>query len=203
MFALDLAGVAVFAVSGALAAGRKRLDVLGVVVIALVTAVGGGTLRDVLLDRHPIFWIAHPAYLAVIVGAALGTVVYVRFRRPPAHSLQVADALGLALFAIAGAQVADAHALPAATVVFMGTITGVAGGVVRDVLTAEIPIVLRPSQLYATAAIAGTSLYVGLVRLGADAALAAGAGMAAVAAIRVAAMVWDLRLPAMRLPDDG
>jgi uncharacterized membrane protein YeiH len=199
--ALDLLGVAVFAVSGALAAGRKGLDVLGVVVVAMVTAVGGGTLRDVLLDRHPIFWIAHPSYLLVIVGAALATVVYVRFRRPPAQSLQIADALGLALFAIAGARVADAHGLPAATVVFMGTITGVAGGIVRDVLTAEIPVVLRPSQLYATAAIVGTAFFVGLERLGADARVAAALGMLAVAAIRLAALRFDLRLPAMRLPD--
>jgi uncharacterized membrane protein YeiH len=203
MMALDLLGVAVFAVSGALAAGRKRLDVLGAVVLALVTAVGGGTLRDVLLDRHPIFWIAHPSYLLVIVATALATVVYVRFLRPPAQSLQVADALGLALFAIAGAQVADARGLSAATVVFMGTITGVAGGVLRDVLTAEIPVVLRPSQLYATAAIAGTGLYVGLERLGVDAGVAAAAGMVVVVSIRLAALAWDLRLPTMRMPDAG
>ena len=79
LYALDLIGVAVFAVSGALAAGRKRLDLLGVVVLALVTAIGGGTIRDVLLDRHPIFWLVEPAYLVVIVAAALGTVVYARF----------------------------------------------------------------------------------------------------------------------------
>jgi uncharacterized membrane protein YeiH len=200
MFAFDLAGVAVFAVSGALAAGRKQLDVLGVVVIALVTAIGGGTLRDLLLDRHPIFWIRHPAYLVVIVAAALATVLYVRWRQPPAQTLQVADALGLALFAIAGAEVAAARGLPAATVVVMGTITGVAGGILRDVLTAEIPVVLRPTQLYATAAIVGTTAYVGLVRLGVDDGVAAGAGMLTVAAIRMAALVWDLRLPAMRLP---
>jgi uncharacterized membrane protein YeiH len=90
---LDLIGVAVFAISGALAAGRKRLDLLGVIVLGLVTAVGGGTIRDLLLDRHPIFWLADPAYVLVIVAAALLTVAYVRWRPPPAAALLYADAL--------------------------------------------------------------------------------------------------------------
>ena len=104
---LDLIGVAVFAISGALAAGRKGLDLIGVVVLALVTAIGGGTIRDVLLDRHPIFWLADPAYPLVITAAALATVVYARTWRPPESALLVADALGLALFSVAGAQIAE------------------------------------------------------------------------------------------------
>ena len=84
LYILDLLGVAVFAASGALAAGRKRMDVLGVVVIGAVTAIGGGTLRDVLLDRYPVFWMADPTYLAVILAAALLTLAYMRFRRPRA-----------------------------------------------------------------------------------------------------------------------
>src|SRR5688572_15071003 len=100
-------GVAVCAVSGALAAGRKSLDLLGVAAIALVTAIGGGTLRDVLLGRYPIFWIADPSYLAVILVAAAGTVLYVRFREPPYKALVIADAFGLGFFTITGAQVAE------------------------------------------------------------------------------------------------
>src|SRR3954471_14092812 len=80
---LDLLGVAVFAISGALAAGRRRLDLIGVLVLAAVTAVGGGTVRDLLLDRHPIFWLADARYLVVIIGAALATVLYVRWARVP------------------------------------------------------------------------------------------------------------------------
>src|SRR5665213_1840521 len=164
---LDFVGVAVFAVSGALAAGRKQLDLLGVIVLALVTAIGGGTIRDVLLGRHPIFWLTNAAYIIVITVSALLTVAYAHWRRPPHSALLVADALGLALFSIAGAQIAEHTGLPAISGIVLGTITGSAGGVVRDVLSAEIPLVLRRGNLYATAAIAGTATYFVLESLGA------------------------------------
>src|SRR5580704_44498 len=94
---LSMLGVGVFAASGALAAGRKNFDLLGVIVIAVVTAVGGGTMRDLLLDRHPIFWVQDTRHLSVILAAAALTLAYIRFRTPP-HALRaVADALGLAL----------------------------------------------------------------------------------------------------------
>lgn len=196
----DFAGVAVFAVSGALAAGRKELDLLGVVVIATVTAIGGGTLRDLLLDRHPVFWTARPTYLYVIIGAALLTVAYSSRLRPPERSLAVADALGLAVFTISGAQIAEAQAFPGVVVVIMGTLTGVAGGVVRDVLCAEIPMILRPGRIYATAAIAGAVLY--LVLQGPlGRAPAEIAGMLCVAGLRLAAIAWNLSLPAFALPE--
>lgn len=134
LYLLDLIGVAVFAVSGALAAGRKQMDLLGVAVIATVTAIGGGTLRDILLDRNPVFWIEDPTYLLVILAAAALTLLYARFHKPPRTSLLIADALGLALFTISGAQLAEEQKLSAVIVVLMGTITGTAGGVLRDVL---------------------------------------------------------------------
>lgn len=197
--ALELVGVAVFAISGALAAGRKSLDLLGVVVIATVTAVGGGTLRDLLLDRHPVFWIADPVHLYVIFSAALLTVFYARRFPPPERTLLIADALGLALFSISGAQIAERAGLPAIAVVIMATLTGVAGGALRDVLTAEIPLILRRGRIYATAAITGTILYLLLENV-IDRTVAALAGMAAVAALRFAAIVWNLTLPVFTLP---
>ena len=195
---LEFAGVGVYAVSGALAAGRKKLDLIGVMVIASVTAIGGGTLRDLLLDRHPVFWIARPAYLYVIVVAAFATVIYASRFRPPDRLLQIADALGLALFTISGAQIAEERGLPAVVVILMGTLTGVAGGVIRDVLSAEIPTILRKGQIYATAAIVGSAIYLALqsVMPQATAALAA---MAAIALLRIAAIVWDLTLPVFSL----
>ena len=93
---LEYTGVAVFAISGALAAGRKSLDLIGVVVIATATAIGGGTLRDLLIDRHPVFWVDQPVYLWIILAAALVTVAYTRRFRPPERSLAYADAAGLA-----------------------------------------------------------------------------------------------------------
>src|ERR1700722_18404539 len=148
LFILSMLGVAVFAASGALAAGRKNFDLLGVVVIALVTAVGGGTLRDLLLDRHPIFWVKDPSHLTVILASAALTLAYVRFRKPPLAALAVADAFGLALFTISGAEVAEAQGLPWLTVIVMGTVTGSAGGVLRDVLNREVPLLSRQADLF-------------------------------------------------------
>jgi uncharacterized membrane protein YeiH len=202
LYTLDLIGVAVFAISGALAAGRKRLDLLGVVVLALVTAIGGGTIRDVLLDRHPLFWLVDPAYLLVIVGAALATVVFARFRVAPEPTLLVADALGLALFSVAGAQIAARAGVPALGGIVLGTITGAAGGIVRDVLSAEIPHVLRRGNLYASAAVAGTAVYVALDALGVAHMAATVLGMAVVAGVRFAAIWWRLQLPEFRLDED-
>lgn len=203
LHALDYIGAAVFAVSGALAAGRRRLDLLGVVVLALVTAVGGGTIRDLLLNRQPIFWLADRWYLVVIVGAALATVAYARWRRPPEASLLVADALGLALFSMAGAQIAESRGMPMLSGVTLGTVTGVAGGAVRDILCAEIPLVLRRGNLYASAAIAGTGLYFILQRSGVPRHFASLVGMAVVAAVRFASIWWGLQLPVFELDHES
>ncbi|MEQ8331393.1 MAG: trimeric intracellular cation channel family protein [Longimicrobiales bacterium] len=194
LYFLDLLGVAVFAASGALAAGRKSLDLLGVVVIGAVTAIGGGTIRDLLLDRT-VFWIADPTYLWVILGAALTTVAWTARFKPPRNSLAIADALGLGLFAVGGAQVAEEAGVGAIIVVLLGTMTGVAGGVVRDVLTNDVPMILRRGDLYASAAIAGTSLYLVLGAVGMPRDTAALVGMATIVALRLAAIIWGLSLP--------
>jgi uncharacterized membrane protein YeiH len=202
LYLLDLTGVAVFAISGALAAGRRGLDLLGVIVLGMATAVGGGTIRDVLLDRHPIFWLADPAYPTVIVAASLMTVAYTRWRPPPRAALLVADALGLALFSVVGAQVAEAAGLPAVSCVLLGAVTGAAGGAVRDVLSAEVPLILRRGNLYASAAVAGTTTYVLLEWGGVVRAHAAVAGMVVCAGLRFAAIWWGLQLPTFQLGED-
>jgi uncharacterized membrane protein YeiH len=198
---LDLAGVAVFAISGALAAGRKQLDLLGVVVTAVVTAIGGGTFRDLLLDHHPVFWIANPIYLEVILAAALLTVLYTKFLRPPHKALLVADALGLALFSISGAQIAEQADLHGLIVILMGTITGTAGGVLRDVLLADIPVILRRGNIYATAAMIGIAAYLLLQQAGVMVSVAALLGMMIITALRLAAIIWGLMLPTFNLSD--
>ena len=194
LYLLDLFGVAVFAVSGALTAGRKGMDLFGVVVVAVVTAIGGGTVRDVLLDERPIFWIEDPTYLAVILAAAGATLVYGCFFTPPRGSLLIADAFGLAVFTFIGARTAYEAGVPLVIVVLMGAITGAAGGVMRDVLCAEVPLILR-REIYATAALAGAAVYVLLEVVGVDAPLVALLPIATVFALRLAAIRFDLHVP--------
>ena len=207
-YVLELLGVAVFAISGALSAGKKGMDFLGVVVIAALTAVGGGTLRDLLLNRHPIFWITNPAYLFVIGPTALLTLYlmhkypgYMKRHPGPGNALLLADALGLALFSLSGAQIAESAGLSFIIVVLMGTMTGAAGGVLRDILSAEIPLILR-RDIYATAAIAGISLYLLLQNVGLERQWAFGLGMVVVFGLRLLAMLGGLRLPIFRLPEE-
>lgn len=204
LFVCNILGVVVFAASGALSAGRKGFDFVGVAVLAVVTALGGGTLRDVLLDRHPVFWIRETAYLWTALAAAGATVGYVRFRKPPWSALLIADALGLAFFTIIGAQVAEMHGHAGLVVVLMGAVTGVAGGVLRDVLSNEVPLLFRPTEpLYATAALAGATGYLLLQTAGLEANHASLCGMVLIAVMRLAAIFWRLRLPPVQVPEES
>lgn len=201
--AIELVGVAAFAASGVLSAGRKGMDLIGVAAIAFVTALGGGTLRDLLLDR-PIFWIASRDYIYVCLIATVVTLVWVRVTVPPYRALLVADALGLAFFVIGGTAIAQQAGEWGVVALLMGVITGSAGGVIRDVLSAEIPLVLRPGRLYVTAAIAGAALYLVLEWFGMRRDLAGYAGMTLIAAMRFTSMRWNVRLPPPRFtPHDG
>ncbi len=197
LYYLELAGVAVFAATGVLASRDRDLDVMGVIVVATITAIGGGTLRDVLLDRNPIFWIDNTGYLLVIIAAALATILYLRVRPEPGATLLVADALGLGLFAISGARVAEGEGLSPLIVVLMGTMTGVTGGVLRDVITARVPLILR-QDIYATAAILGIVSYLALGAAGLARTWAAVSGMLVVVVLRLAAIRWGLHLPVVR-----
>lgn len=201
LYLLDLFGVAVFAVSGALTAGRKSMDLFGVIVVAVITAIGGGTVRDVLLDERPIFWIEDPAYLIVILGATAATILYGRFFRPPRVSLLVADAFGLAVFTSIGAQTSYEAGTPYLIVVVMGAITGSAGGIMRDVLCAEVPLILR-REIYATASVAGGVVFVLLQEIGAASPWLPLLPIATAFILRLAAIRFDLHVPPFR-PKDG
>lgn len=195
------AGVAVFAASGALAAARKGLDPVGVLVLASVTATGGGTLRDVLMGRHPIFWISQPSYIGVSALAALATWFWVRRFPPPDKSLQYADALGLAFFSIAGVKIAEAGGLHPFVAAIMGAITGCAGGLIRDVLVAEVPLIFRQSELYVTACAAGIVCYLGLAALGVADGVSSTLGMTVIALVRLASIRWSITLPVLQIPE--
>jgi uncharacterized membrane protein YeiH len=194
---VDVAGVAVFASSGALAGMAAGLDLLGVVVIASVTAIGGGTIRDLLLNQHPVFWIGDSSMLFVILCSTVFTVAWIQVLPVPKDALLIVDALGVATFAMSGARLAIQANSKSLVTIFMGTLTGVGGGVMRDVLTNEVPFILR-QDIYATAAIAGVTIYLLLRRMGVPEKLAFALGIFFIAAIRLTAFAWGLQLPSFK-----
>lgn len=153
--ALDYAAVLVFALTGALAASRAQLDVIGFFFLACLTAVGGGTLRDLLLNRDPVFWIADPTHLAIACGAAL--IVFFTAHRLESRyrTLLWLDAAALAIAVAAGVSVAQGLGQSAPIVLVMGVATGTLGGLMRDVVCNEVPLVLKQGELYVTCAAAG------------------------------------------------
>ena len=164
IYVLDLAGTAVFASSGAIMAARLRMDPFGMMVLASLPAVGGGTLRDLILGVRPVFWVADPNYLFVIMATALATMMFVNhLNRIPEKLLLVLDALGLALFCIVGARKSLQFDTSWTIAVVMGVMTGVAGGMMRDIVCRQIPMILR-KEIYATACIAGALVFIGLRR---------------------------------------
>jgi uncharacterized membrane protein YeiH len=201
IYMLDLVGTAVFAITGALAAGRKRMDIFGVVVLGCVTALGGGTLRDVILGIRPVFWIAGTHYLAVAAIAAIGTFLLARRWGLPAMALMYADAIGLAVFTVIGFQKGFQVTQVYSVAIVMGVTTGVVGGIIRDVLSAEMPLILR-REIYASASLGGAALLSLLSHLGLPSAVSVSAVVLTTLAIRIAALHWNLSLPLFRLEED-
>jgi uncharacterized membrane protein YeiH len=197
----DLFGVAVFAITGALMAGRKSMDLFGVLVIAIITALGGGTLRDVILGNHPVSWIRDDTYILVASLSAVGTVLWVRLTRPINETgLLLADAFGLAVFTVYGTQVALQHDLQPGTAVIMGVITAVGGGVLRDIICNEVPLIFQ-KEIYAIACIAGSLVFIGLREVAVPDWLGTLLAMLVVLMIRLAAIHWKLSLPRFHLLD--
>lgn len=192
IYILGMSAVAVSAVTGVLEAGRKPIDLFGVVLVALASALGGGTLRDLILDR-PVFWLADETYLFAAVLAGLATVPVVRLFRLPPNLFLVPDAIGLALFTVLGAGIALKFGAPWFAATFLGVLTAVLGGVLRDMMCNEVPLIFA-GPLYGTAAWIGALAYVGLVELGAGA-WSAFAAMGIVLGVRLLAVWRDITLP--------
>ncbi len=193
-----MAAVAVNALTGVLDAGRKQMDVVGVVMVGCVAALGGGTVRDLLLQR-PVFWIQDANYLVVACVSTVLVFLMVRRLKLPAQLFLIPDAIGLALFTVSGTQIAldaQTHWLAAS---LLGVITGVLGGVLRDVLCNEVPLIFVRGELYATAAWAGALMLVLLEKgLGLSPLVASLIAMLAIFATRVAALTFKLRMPTYR-----
>ncbi len=199
IYAADLFGTVVFAISGALAAGRLRMDPFGVLVLAGVTAVGGGTVRDAILGATPVFWITDPTYIWLIAITAALVMLLVRCpRRLSGKWFQVADAFGLAVFTVIGAQKALRFGADPVIAVMMGTMTGVMGGMIRDILCREVPLVLR-TEIYATACIVGGVIYTGALALDLALVPAALLAMVGTLALRLVGIFTGLSLPAFAL----
>jgi uncharacterized membrane protein YeiH len=194
---LDLAGVAVFAASGALKAAEKEMDVFGFALLGCVTGIGGGTLRDLLLGIRPVFWIAQVEY--PVLCAAVAVLVFTLGRRLPAERrwLEWADAVGLATFCVLGTDIALRAGAPAVSAVLMGIVTAAFGGLLRDLLAGEVPLILR-REIYATAAAVGSACYIAVEAFTGHAAIALVVGFAVALAARAAALVYGLSLPSAR-----
>lgn len=197
---LEFLAVMVSAIYGVLLAARKGLDPVGVFTVALAVAFGGGTLRDLFLDRHPLFWISHPHYPVVVFLIALGGGFIVRHIRHLRPFLLLPDAIGMALFTIVGTSLA----LEAGTTWFiaamLGTITGTFGGVIGDILCNQIPTLFKPAPLCATCAFGGAWLWLLLTAAGLAEPVAAILGAGLVVGLRLAAVRWNLCFPAVRKP---
>lgn len=192
---LDFFGIAVFAISGALTAGHKKLDIFGVMVVALIACLGGGTLRDLILDVHPVVWIENTLYLYVGVSAAFATFVAVRLYRIPMRMLEVCDAIGLAFFTIAGLQKALALGYGPEISLLMGLMTGVTGGILRDIVCNEIPLIFH-KEIYALAAIAGGATFLTFQYFGFGSDISMIIGMLTILILRLTGIFMGLSLPA-------
>jgi len=193
---LTQAAVAVSAASGVLEAGKKRFDLFGMLLISFAAALGGGSIRDLLLDR-PVFWVRDQDFLFIALGAGVFTFFLARWTRISRQAFLLPDAAGLVLFTIAGTNVALGMSAPWFVASFMGVITGVMGGVLRDILCNEEPVVFQ-GTLYATIAWIGALAFIALLHFGIRpdlAAIISGVGMFT---SRLAAIRWKIHLPVFR-----
>lgn len=194
IYLLDLSAVAVCAITATLEAHRRELDMFGVAVIAVIAGIGGGTVRDILLGRLPVYWVHDPVYVVVGITAAIGTFYLGRKLPLPKNFFLLPDAIGLALFTVIGTSVAMSLQVHWFIAALMGVITGVFGGVIRDILCNEVPLIFR-TDIYATASLIGALLFLALDNLGMAHNAAMIIAMIVTVLIRLAAIRWHIHLP--------
>lgn len=196
----EAVGTMAFALSGVIEAARKRLDAVGICVVGGLAAFGGGTVRDVLLDRRPLFWVEHAGWLWALLGLCIAAMLFMRARHlePTERAMQWPDAIGLGLFSASGTQIAlDGH-MPAIVAVLLGMMTAVFGGVLRDVVCNEIPRAFNDHRPYAICSFIGGWVLVAAQAYALPGGIALLAAALVAAGLRVAALAWDWRLPAWR-----
>ncbi|WVN42611.1 trimeric intracellular cation channel family protein [beta proteobacterium MWH-UniP1] len=200
-YLIELVAILAFALSGVIEAARRKLDAVGVSVVAGLAAFGGGTLRDVLLDRRPFFWVEHAELLWWLLALTIASMLFMRAKHfePTERAMQWPDALGLGLFTAGGTQIALATGMPALVAVLMGMITAVFGGVLRDVVCNDIPKVFSDHRPYAVCAFLGGWALVLADQLGAPQWLALVVSAVIATGLRILAMVLNIQIPAWKI----
>jgi uncharacterized membrane protein YeiH len=191
---LDWFGLCVFALTGALVASRKQMDIVGFALLGSVTGIGGGTIRDVLMGALPVFWVQKPAYLLTCVLVSCCAFFIAHLVQSRQRLLIWADAVGLALFSVTGADIAQNQGVGSVIAIALGVATATFGGIIRDILGGDIPVILR-REIYVTAALLGSSVFEVCLQLGLAKNFSLAAGFMAALALRAAAIRFDLSLP--------
>ncbi|WP_300406764.1 trimeric intracellular cation channel family protein [uncultured Psychrobacter sp.] len=200
LYLLDMVGVIACAIAGTLLAQHKGFDIAGCILVSMVNAIGGGTLRDMALDRHPLFWMTDLNYVIVITATSLTLQVFFHLYHKIDNALRLFDAIGLAAFSVIGFKVALHQDMSPLIAIMMGVWTAIIGGLLRDIICNEIPLVLQ-REIYITASIAGSVTYLLLDYLGLNPGLNEFIMLGVIFAVRMLAVKFDWHLPSIRLVD--
>ncbi|WP_419212180.1 trimeric intracellular cation channel family protein [Maribacter sp. X9] len=193
-FVIDILGTIAFAISGVLVAMEKKLDVFGVLIIAFVTAVGGGTLRDLLIGTRPVGWLMAPMHLLIISATVILAIFFVKQLKYVRKSLFLFDTIGIGLYTMVGVEKGLAADLSPIMCIALGTITACFGGVIRDILCNEIPVIFR-KEIYATVCILGAMVYFLLIQFPINTAVAQTIGILTIIVMRILAVKFKISLP--------
>ena len=196
IYAFDMVGIIACSISGTILARSKNFDPMGCILVAMVTAIGGGTVRDVMLDRQPLFWMNDLTYLTVITLTSLIFQAFFRVNDRVDRILQVSDAIGLSVFTLIGVKVALSYGMNMPVAMLMGIITIIVGGMIRDMICNELPLVLR-QEIYITASMVGSGVYFMLQHFRLTEWLSEVVMMLTIFVIRMMAIFYDWHLPAV------